>query len=160
MSCRQYRLTRDGVSVRLRACSCQRRSALAYEQWSATCDTLHCHTQVLGKLATALAPPEPQLQHTALRLTARGWETNPLPSPDGRARPRFVSTSQPSGGARALRRTRADGATAARPAGRRCHSRMEPGAAGLWGGTYLSGAGGLPFGRSRVLKNSPRARPM
>jgi hypothetical protein len=38
---------------------------------------------VLGKLAVALAPPEPQLQHAALRLTARGWETLPLPAPDG-----------------------------------------------------------------------------
>ena len=54
-----------------------------YETWSATCDTLHAHTQVLGKLAAALAPPEPQLQHAALRLTARGWETLPLPAPDG-----------------------------------------------------------------------------
>ncbi len=53
-----------------------------YEQWSETCDTLHAHTQVLGKLAGALAPREPQLQHTALRLTARGWETAPLPAPD------------------------------------------------------------------------------
>src|SRR5271170_530877 len=57
--------------------------ALAYEQWRATCDTLHAHTQVLGKLAAKLAPPEPQLQHAALRLTARGWETLPLPAPDG-----------------------------------------------------------------------------
>jgi hypothetical protein len=56
---------------------------LAYADWSATCDTLHAHTQVLGKLAVALAPPEPQLQHAALRLTARGWETAPLPAPDG-----------------------------------------------------------------------------
>jgi hypothetical protein len=55
----------------------------AYEEWSATCDTLHAHTQVLGKLAVRLAPPEPQLQHAALRLTARGWETAPLPAPDG-----------------------------------------------------------------------------
>jgi Family of unknown function (DUF5996) len=54
-----------------------------YEQWSATCDTLHGHTQVLGKLAAVLARPEPQLQHAALRLTARGWETAPLPAPDG-----------------------------------------------------------------------------
>jgi hypothetical protein len=54
-----------------------------YEDWAATCDTLHAHTQVLGKLAVALAPPEPQLQHAALRLTARGWETAPLPAPDG-----------------------------------------------------------------------------
>src|ERR1700757_4855859 len=53
-----------------------------YEQWRETCDTLHAHTQVLGKLPTALAPPEPQLQHAALRLTARGWETMPLPAPD------------------------------------------------------------------------------
>jgi hypothetical protein len=57
--------------------------SLAYEQWRDTCDTLHAHTQLLGKLAVALAPPEPQLQHAALRLTARGWETSPLPAPDG-----------------------------------------------------------------------------
>jgi hypothetical protein len=57
--------------------------SLNYEQWTATCDTLHAHSQVLGKLAVALAPPEPQLQHAALRLTARGWETLPLPAPDG-----------------------------------------------------------------------------
>jgi hypothetical protein len=57
--------------------------ALPYEQWQATCDTLHAHTQVLGKLAAALAPAEPQLQHAALRLTARGWETAPLPEPNG-----------------------------------------------------------------------------
>ena len=54
-----------------------------YETWSATCDTLHAHTQVLGKLAATLGPPEPQLQHAALRQTARGWETPPLPAPDG-----------------------------------------------------------------------------
>jgi hypothetical protein len=53
-----------------------------YEGWSATCDTLHAHTQALGKLAVALAPAEPQLQHAALRLTARGWETLALPAPD------------------------------------------------------------------------------
>src|SRR6266516_786325 len=57
--------------------------ARTYEDWRATCDTLHAHTQVLGKLAARLAPPEPQLQHAALRLTARGWETAPLPAPDG-----------------------------------------------------------------------------
>src|SRR4051794_18677675 len=57
--------------------------AVSYERWRPTCDTLHAHTQVLGKLAVALAPPEPQLQHAALRLTARGWETPPLPAPDG-----------------------------------------------------------------------------
>jgi hypothetical protein len=56
---------------------------ISYSSWQPTCDTLHAHTQVLGKLAVALAPPEPELQHAALRLTARGWETLPLPAPDG-----------------------------------------------------------------------------
>jgi len=54
-----------------------------YSDWAETCDTLHAHTQVLGKLAAELAPPEPQLQHAALRLTSRGWETAPLPAPNG-----------------------------------------------------------------------------
>jgi hypothetical protein len=57
--------------------------ALSYEPWRATCDTLHAHTQVLGKLAVELAPPEPQLQHAALRLSARGWETLALAARDG-----------------------------------------------------------------------------
>jgi hypothetical protein len=57
-------------------------SPLPYDAWSDTCDTLHAHAQVIGKLAVALAPPEPQLQHAALHLTARGWETRPLPAPD------------------------------------------------------------------------------
>src|SRR6476660_6760411 len=56
--------------------------AVNYEQWRATCDRLHAHTSVLGKLAARLAPAEPQLQHAALQLTARGWETSPLPGPD------------------------------------------------------------------------------
>ena len=57
--------------------------SIAYQEWRPTCDTLHAHSQVLGKLAAELAPPEPQLQHAALRLTARGLETAPLPSPNG-----------------------------------------------------------------------------
>ena len=57
--------------------------ALPFADWRDTCDTLHAHTQVLGKLAATLAAPEPQLQHAALRLSARGWETLPLPAPDG-----------------------------------------------------------------------------
>jgi len=56
---------------------------LSYRDWHETCDTLHAHTQLLGKLAVVLAPPEPQLQHAALRLSARGWETLALPAPDG-----------------------------------------------------------------------------
>jgi hypothetical protein len=57
--------------------------SVSYADWREACDTLHAHTQVLGKLAATLAPPEPELQHAALRLTARGWETAPLPAPDG-----------------------------------------------------------------------------
>jgi hypothetical protein len=57
--------------------------AVSYDDWSATCDTVHAHTQVLGKIAVALAPPEPQFQNSALRLTARGFETALLPAPDG-----------------------------------------------------------------------------
>jgi hypothetical protein len=56
---------------------------ISYSAWRETCDTLHAHTQVLGKLAAESAPPEPQLQHAALRLTARGWETPPLPAANG-----------------------------------------------------------------------------
>ncbi|HEY0392586.1 MAG TPA: DUF5996 family protein [Solirubrobacterales bacterium] len=57
--------------------------SVSYERWRDTCDTLHGHAQVLGKLAATLGPAEPQLQHAALRLTARGLETAPLPAPDG-----------------------------------------------------------------------------
>src|SRR6478735_11416849 len=56
---------------------------LPLAEWSETRETLHAHSQVLGKLAVVLAPPEPQLQHGALRLSARGLETLPLPAPDG-----------------------------------------------------------------------------
>lgn len=55
----------------------------SYAAWQLTCDTLHAHTQVLGKLAGALAPREPRFGHFALRLSVRGWETRPLPAPDG-----------------------------------------------------------------------------
>ena len=41
---------------------------LPLEEWRETCDTLHAYTQVLGKLCVALAPPEPQLLHAALRI--------------------------------------------------------------------------------------------
>ena len=37
----------------------------SYDRWAETCDTLHAHAQVLGKLAVRLAAPEPQLQHAA-----------------------------------------------------------------------------------------------
>src|SRR4051812_42188492 len=59
--------------------------SLSYSAWRETCDTLHAHTQVLGKIAGTLAPREPQLQHAALRLTARGWESAALPAAGGGA---------------------------------------------------------------------------
>ena len=118
--------------------------ALPYEQWRATCDTLHAHTQVLGKLAVALAPPEPQLQHAALRLTARGWETAPLPAPDGsgalvvaldlRTHEAVVEHSggyverDPAGSGPTGRRGHAGGAGGGRPLRRR--GRDQPDAAG------------------------------
>jgi hypothetical protein len=61
----------------------ERWPAISYDRWAATCDTLHAHTQLLGKLAVELAPPEPELLHAALRLTARGLETGTLRAPDG-----------------------------------------------------------------------------
>ena len=45
--------------------------ALRYEEWRETCDTVHAHTQVLGKLAAALASPEPELQHAAAAVRRR-----------------------------------------------------------------------------------------
>jgi hypothetical protein len=56
---------------------------LPFEEWRATCDTIHLHAQVLGKIAQVLAPQEPDFQHVALRLSGRGWETRPLSSPNG-----------------------------------------------------------------------------
>ena len=57
---------------------------VGYDRWRNTCDTLHAHTQVLGKLAVGAGPARAAAgQHAALRLTARGWETPLLPAPDG-----------------------------------------------------------------------------
>jgi hypothetical protein len=56
---------------------------VSYRAWRETCDTLHAHAQVLGKISAVLAAPEPELQHAALQLTARGWETRFLPTPNG-----------------------------------------------------------------------------
>jgi hypothetical protein len=57
--------------------------AVSYAAWRDTCDTLHAHTQVLGKIAAVLAPPEPELLHAALQLTSRGLETRLIPAPNG-----------------------------------------------------------------------------
>src|ERR1700686_555951 len=55
---------------------------LSYGDWGRPPAPLRAHRLLLGRRGVALAPPEPQLQHAALRLTARGWETAPLPTPD------------------------------------------------------------------------------
>jgi hypothetical protein len=54
--------------------------AASYEDWPATCDTLHAHTQVLGKLAAELAPAEPQLQHACMVC---GWDATLAASAEG-----------------------------------------------------------------------------
>src|SRR3974377_720945 len=58
------------------------------ESWRRTCGRPRARrpsaqTGARGSPPPHLAPREPQLQHAALRLTARGWETAPLPAPDG-----------------------------------------------------------------------------
>ena len=54
--------------------------ALRYEEWRETCDTVHAHTQVLGKLAAALASPEPELQHAASAVRRRERSSRRHPS--------------------------------------------------------------------------------
>ena len=98
--------------------------AASYENWTATCDTLHAHTQVLGKIAVELAPPEPQFQHSALRLTARGWETALLPAPDGSGGLVVaLDLRTPRGRRRAHRRRRRPRAADPRPTGGRGDAR-------------------------------------
>ena len=70
---------------------------------------------MLGKLAVALAPPEPELQHAALRLTARGWETLPLPAPDGSGAFVAALDLRTPRGARRAQRRRARGGSRWRP---------------------------------------------
>ncbi|HEY9721817.1 MAG TPA: DUF5996 family protein, partial [Oscillatoriaceae cyanobacterium] len=53
--------------------------ALPLDEWQATYDTLHMYTQVVGKVALALAPMTNEWWQAALHLTARGLTTGPLP---------------------------------------------------------------------------------
>ena len=53
--------------------------SLPYEEWRATCATLHMYTQVIGKLRLALSPFEPEWAHVALYVTARGMTTSTIP---------------------------------------------------------------------------------
>jgi len=51
---------------------------LPYEAWKDTYATLHMWTQVVGKVALALAPPVNHSWSIAMRLTSRGLTTQPL----------------------------------------------------------------------------------
>jgi hypothetical protein len=56
--------------------------ALPYHEWTATRDTLHMYTQVVGKLRLALSPFEPEWGNVPLYVTARGLTTSPVPYGD------------------------------------------------------------------------------
>jgi hypothetical protein len=56
----------------------ERWPALPYEEWKVTYATLHMWSQVVGKVAVALAPPLNHSWGIALHLTARGLTTLPL----------------------------------------------------------------------------------
>src|SRR5262245_61743023 len=53
--------------------------ALPYEEWKDTYATLHMWTQVVGKVALALAPPLNHSWGSALQITPRGLSTRTLP---------------------------------------------------------------------------------
>ena len=53
--------------------------ALPYHEWKDTYATLHLWSQVVGKIALALAPPLNHSWAVALRVTPRGLTTLPLP---------------------------------------------------------------------------------
>jgi hypothetical protein len=57
----------------------ERWPALPYDAWKGTYATLHMWTQVVGKVALALAPPLNHSWAVALNVTARGISTRPLP---------------------------------------------------------------------------------
>ena len=134
---------------------------LSYPQWQATCDTLHAHTQVLGKLAGKLAPPEPQLQHAALRLTARGWETLPLPAPDrsGSLSIRLDLHTHEAVAEHSDGRTERSRSTPEPPGGRRHPGRAGRGArAGRRGGVRPHPAGSAVDGAARRRRRARQLR--
>jgi hypothetical protein len=57
----------------------ERWPALSYDAWKDTYATLHMWSQVLGKVAVALAPPINHSWAISMRLTARGLSTQNLP---------------------------------------------------------------------------------
>ena len=94
--------------------------SLPYEDWSATCDTLHAHTQVLGKLAVGA-------RAARAAAAARGAAADRARLGDaaaagarrlGRAR-RRARPADARGGRRAQRRPSRSASAHARPVGRR-----------------------------------------
>jgi hypothetical protein len=53
--------------------------ALRYDDWAATCETLHLWTQIAGKVRMALTPPVNHWWHVPLYVGARGLTTSPIP---------------------------------------------------------------------------------
>jgi hypothetical protein len=53
--------------------------ALRYDDWAATCETLHLWTQIAGKVRMALTPPVNHWWHVPLYVSARGLTTSPIP---------------------------------------------------------------------------------
>ncbi len=53
--------------------------ALPLEEWSATCDTLHMWTQIVGKVRLELSPFENHWWHSTLYVSPRGLTTSAIP---------------------------------------------------------------------------------
>ncbi|HLJ83543.1 MAG TPA: DUF5996 family protein [Candidatus Eremiobacteraceae bacterium] len=56
--------------------------ALDVSRWSATKQSLHLYSQMLGKIRLALSPPQPNWMFTPLYLTPRGLTTGSVPCRD------------------------------------------------------------------------------
>jgi hypothetical protein len=56
--------------------------ALPFEDWRATCDTLHMWTQIAGKVRLALAPHVNHWWQVPLHVSARGLTTTAIPCQD------------------------------------------------------------------------------
>ncbi len=56
---------------------------LSGTDWHATRDSMKQYARVVGKVRGSLAPPEKHWWHAALRLSAVGATTGPIPGRDG-----------------------------------------------------------------------------
>jgi hypothetical protein len=52
---------------------------LSWQNWSATANTLHRFTQIVGKVRMALSPMQNHWWHVTLYVTSRGLTTSPIP---------------------------------------------------------------------------------